>query len=62
MLGVPEEVGRESSDVAVVTSSQEKIHEVHLTSDEHLARQFQAFENILIGTPDNEFHGTNSVV
>jgi hypothetical protein len=61
MLGVLEEVGQESSEVAVVTSSQEKIHEVHLASDEHFARQLQAFENILIGTPDNEFHGTDTV-
>ena len=63
MMGISEEVGGglPSSEVSVVTSSQEKIHEVNITSDEHLARQYQAFENILIGTSDSEFHGTNSV-
>ncbi|XP_078174141.1 E3 ubiquitin-protein ligase BIG BROTHER-like isoform X2 [Carex rostrata] len=58
MMGISEQIGGEvsSSEVAVVSSSQEKIHEVHITSDEHLARQLQAFENILIGTSDSEFH------
>ncbi|KAJ4803788.1 RING/U-box superfamily protein [Rhynchospora pubera] len=56
-MGISEEFGGEaaSSEVAVI-SSQEKLHEVHITSDEHLARQLQAYENILIGTPENEFH------
>ncbi|KAJ1693203.1 hypothetical protein LUZ63_009901 [Rhynchospora breviuscula] len=56
-MGISEEFGGDatSSEVAVI-SSQEKLHEVHITSDEHLARQLQAFENILIGTSDNEFH------
>jgi len=58
MMGISEQIGGEvsSSEVAVVSSSQEKIHEVHITSDEHLARQLQAYENILIGTSDSEFH------
>jgi E3 ubiquitin-protein ligase BIG BROTHER-like protein len=58
MMGISEEVGGglPSSEVSVVTSSQEKIHEVNITSDEHLARQYQAFENILIGASDSEFH------
>lgn len=63
MMGISEQIGGavSGSEVAVVSSSQENIHEVHITSDEHLARQLQAFENILIGTSDSEFHGTNSV-
>ncbi|KAJ4774758.1 RING/U-box superfamily protein [Rhynchospora pubera] len=56
-MGISEEFGGEAarSEVALI-SSQEKLHEVHITSDEHLARQLQAYENILIGTPENEFH------
>ncbi|KAF3325063.1 E3 ubiquitin ligase BIG BROTHER-like protein [Carex littledalei] len=58
MMGISEEVGGavSSSELDIVASSQEKIREVHITSDEHLARQLQAFENILIGTSDSDFH------
>ncbi|KAJ3692711.1 hypothetical protein LUZ60_011806 [Juncus effusus] len=61
MMGISEGIEGSSSELNIVSSSQEKIYESHLSSDEFLARQLQAFENILIGTSDREFHEIHSM-